>query len=57
MIETLMQWKSLTAFGATTLISTICYCLNFQQALKRDENLRPKLIKELEIAGKTKIYQ
>ena len=56
MIETLMQWKALIAFGDTRLASTICYCLNFQQGLKRDENPRPKLISPKDITGKTKIY-
>ena len=44
-----MQWKALTAFGDTTLASTISYCLNFQQRLKRDENL---LISPIDIEGK-----
>ena len=55
-IETMMQWKALIAFGDSTLVSTICYCLNFQQGLKRDESPRPKLISPKDIAGETKIY-
>ena len=55
MIETMMQWKTLTAFGATALASTICYCLNFQQGSKRDENHIPKLISPKDIKGETKI--
>ena len=60
MIETMMQWKALSAFGNSTLAggdtslaSTICCCLNYQQGLKRDENLRPKLISSINIEGKT----
>ena len=49
MIETNMQWKALTAFGETTLASTISHCLNFQQRLKRDENF---LISPIDIEGK-----
>ena len=55
-IETMMQWKALIAFGTTTLASTICYCLNFQQGLKRNEIPRPKLMSPNEITGKTKLY-
>ena len=64
-----MQWKALTAFGMTafgkelkqafadtTLASTICYCLNFQQGLKKNQNPRPNLISPIDIAGETKIY-
>ena len=55
MIETMMQWKALIAFGGTTtLASTICYCLTFQQGLNRDESPRPKLILPIDIKGKTK---
>ena len=56
MIETMMQWKALAAVGDTTLASTICYCLNFQQGLKRDENPKPKLMSTKDVTGKTKIY-
>ena len=49
MVETNMHWKALTVFGETTLASTISYCLNFQQGLKRDENL---LISPIDIEGK-----
>ena len=56
MIETTMQWKALSAHGDSTLASTICYCLNFQQGLKRNEIPRPKLISPKDITGKTKIY-
>ena len=45
-----MEWKPLTAFGNTKLASTICYCLNFQQGLNRDEISRAKL----DIEGETK---
>ena len=55
-IETTMQWKKLAAFGDTALASAICYCLNFQQGLKKDEIPRPKLISPMDITGKTKIY-
>ena len=55
MIETIMQWNVLTAFGDSTLASTICYCLNFQQRLKRDEMPEPKLISPKDIAGNTKL--
>ena len=48
------QWKALIAFGDSTLASAICYCLNFQQGLKRDENPTPRLILPKDIAGKTK---
>ena len=51
-IETMMQWKALIAFGTTTLASTICYCLNFQQGVKRNENPRPKLMSSKDITGK-----
>ena len=51
MIETMMEWKVLTAFGDAALASVICYCLNFQQGLKRDQ----KLILTKDITGKTKI--
>ena len=54
-IETIMQWKGLAVPGDTyTLASTLRYCLNFQQGLKRDENSRPKLILPTDIKGKTK---
>ena len=54
-IETIMQWKGLAVPGDTyTLASTLRYCLNFQQGLKRGENPRPKLISTKDIAGKTK---
>ena len=56
MIETMMQWKALTFLDDTTLASTLSYCLNFQQGLKRDEFPRPKLTSPNEITGKTKIY-
>ena len=56
LIKTMMQWKALAVFGDTTLASAICYCLNVQQGLKRDENPRPKLISPKDVAGKTKIY-
>ena len=52
MIETMMQWKTLTAFGDAAIASTICYCLNFQQELNRDESPRPKL----KIEGKVEIH-
>ena len=51
----MVQWKALTSFGTTALASTICYCLNFQQGLNRDEIPRAKLISPTEIAGKIKI--
>ena len=54
-IETMMRWKALTAFGDSTLASTICYCLNFQQRLRKDEMPEPKLISPEDIAGNTKI--
>ena len=54
-IETMMQWKVLTAFGDSTLASTIFYCLNSQQRLKRDEMPEPKLISPKDIAGNTKL--
>ena len=54
----MMQWKALSAFGDTTLTSTVCYCLNSTHGLKRrDENPRPKLISTKDITGKTKIYK
>ena len=53
MIETMMQWKALSAFGDNILTSTICYCLNFTQGLKRDENPRPKLIFPTNIQGES----
>ena len=56
MIETMMQWKTLTAFGDTAVASTICHCLNFQQELNRDEKHRQILISPIDIAGKTKIH-
>ena len=56
MIEIMSQWKALISFGDSTLASAICYCLNFQQGLKRNEIPRPKLISPNEITGKTKIY-
>ena len=52
MIETMSQWKALIAFGDSSLASAICYCLNFQQGMKRDENPRPKLISPVDIEGK-----
>ena len=55
MIETMSQWKSLISFGDTALASTICYCLNFQQGLRTDENPEPKLISPRDIEGKTKL--
>ena len=66
-----MQWRPLAAVVASTIRDaggdmappdfglmalTICYCLNFQQGLKRGENPRPKLISTKDITGKTKIY-
>ena len=45
----MMQWKTLTAFGDARLV--ICYCLNFQQEMKRDEDPRPKLIAPKDIEG------
>ena len=54
MIETTKQWKRLTAFGDSTLVSTICYCLNFQQGLTRNETPRQKLISPTDIRGKIK---
>ena len=54
-IETMMQWKALIAFGTSTLASTICYSLNFHQGSNRDENPKPKLISTKDITGKTKI--
>ena len=56
MIKTMAQWKALTAVGDTALASTICYCLNFQQGLKRDENPRPQLISPTNIEGKSILY-
>ena len=56
MIETTMRWKALSTFGDTKLTTTICYCLNFQQGMKKDEISRPKLISPKDITGKTKIY-
>ena len=53
MIETMMQWKPVTAFGATPLLSTIWYCLKLQQRLKRDKNPTHKTISPEDIAGKT----
>ena len=49
MIETMMQWKPLIAFGATPLLSTIWYCLNLWS-----ENSRPKLTSPKDNPGKTK---
>ena len=49
-IETMMHWKTLTAFGDARLV--ICYCLNFQQEMKRDEDPRPNLIAPKDIEGK-----
>ena len=54
MVETNMQWKALTAFGDTRLSSTISYCLNFQQGLKRDEKPMPKLMSPKGMEGKKK---
>ena len=56
MIETMSQWKALIAFGDSTLASAICYCLNFQQGLNRDQSHRQKLFLTKDITGKTKIY-
>ena len=56
MVKTMMQWKTLAAFGYTELASAICYCLNFQQEPNRDENPNPKLISPKDITGKTKIH-
>ena len=87
MIDTMMQWRPLSAFGDSqgwwkqgaggtaaphyyvptqiftpsaipdsTLASTICCCLNFQQELKKDGSPRPKLVSPKDIAGETKIY-
>ena len=55
MIETMSQWKPLIAFGDTSLASAICYCLNFQQRLRKDEMPESKLISPEDIAGNTKI--
>ena len=52
----MVKWKALIAFGDTSLVSTICYCLNFQQELNRDEMPKAKLIPPMDIAGKIKIY-
>ena len=55
MIQTMMQWKALAAFGDTSPALAICHCLNFQQGLKRDdESPRQKLISPKDIAGETK---
>jgi hypothetical protein len=57
MIETMMQWKALTAFGDTSPVLAICLCLNFQQGLKRDDEIsRPIFISPKDITGKIKIY-
>ena len=54
----MMQLKALIATNGTIeLASGICYCLNFQQGLKRDEKPRPKLILPFDIAGKIKIIR
>ena len=50
----MMQWRPLAAVGDAKLASTICFCLNHQQGLKRDENPTPRLILPKDIAGKTK---
>ena len=52
MIETMMEWRPLTAFGDDVVASTIGHCLNFQQGPNRDDRPRAKLIP----TGKTKIY-
>ena len=52
LIETMMQWRPLTALNDFGLVSTTCYCLNFQQRMKKDENPRPKLISPIDIEGK-----
>ena len=51
MVETMMEWKVLSAGGDTSLASAICHCLNFQQGLERHENPRPKLIFTTDIPG------
>merc|ERR1719362_704033 len=51
MIKTMTQWKPLSAFGDTAIASTICFCLNYQQGMKRNENPRPKLISSKDITG------
>ena len=56
MIETMSQWKALIAFGDSTLATAICYCLNFQQGMNKDENSKPRLLSPKDIAGETKIY-
>ena len=49
------QWKALAAgVNETSLASTICYCLNFQQG---DENPRPKLILPTDIPGELSIIE
>ena len=48
MVEAKAQWKALTAFGDNTLASTISYCLNFRQGMKKDENL---FISPIDIEG------
>ena len=53
MIETTIHWKAMTASGATNFASSICYCLNFQQVLERDENPRQKLIFPTNIQGES----
>ena len=54
----MMQLKALIATNGTIeSASAICYCLNFQQGLKRDEKPIPKLISPFDIAGKTKIIE
>ena len=49
----MVQWKALTA---DTLAAAICHCMNFQQGLKRDENLGQKLISPTDIGGKIELY-
>ena len=56
MVKTMMQWKTLAAFGDTALASTIRHCFDVQQGSKRDENPSLKLISTKGITGKTKIY-
>ena len=48
----MMQWRPLAAVGDAKLASTICFCLNHQQRLKRNESPRPELISPKDIAGK-----
>ena len=55
LIETMIQWRPLTAVYDYDLVSTIWYCLNFQQGLNRDEKPRPKLTSTMDVKGKAKI--